>query len=211
MHIPPATKYILRDNPNIIEAGASLGEDIMSFSNLFPKGTIYSFEPEPQAFAHTYNLVKNIPNIHFYNLALGEKTGDVLEMHVSDRFGGMWGSSSLFPPKEHLNYHPDLTFKSTTKVKVVNLDDFISDKQIDFIDLLELDLQGYEPNVIKSSPKTLRKTKYLYTEVNLVELYEGIMLYPELRSLLENNGFEVIEEDLPWADAGNVLFKNKNF
>lgn len=202
-------QYITTETPTIIEAGAALGEDIISFSNTFPDGKIYSFEPGPSAFAHTYNLVKDIPNIYFFNKALGKTTGDKLTLHVSDRSGDIWGSSSLLPPKLHLDIHPGVTFKTTVEVDVINLDDFCTQQNIDTVDLLELDLQGYESVVLKSSPKTLQKTKYLFTEVNLVELYEGCMLYPELKKFIEGNNFEVVLEDLPWQDAGNVLFKNK--
>ena len=58
------------------------------------------------------------------------------------------------------------------------------------------------------SIESLKKTRYLYTEVSLEELYEGTVLYPEYKKFLESNGFEVVFEDLPWTDGGNVLFRN---
>jgi len=203
--------YITTETPTIIEAGAAMGEDTVNFSNLFPKGKIYSFEPSPKAYSHTYQLVKDRPNVDLYNNALGERTGEVLKMNISDRFGEAWGSSSILSPKEHLTYHGDITFKETVDVKIVNLDDFIRKKNIKCVDFLWLDLQGYEPLVLKSSPELLKITKHVYTEVNLIELYDSVMLYPAYKEMMESKGYSVILEELPWKDAGNVLFKNNNF
>lgn len=203
--------YITTETPVIIEAGAAMGEDTVNFSNLFPKGKIYSFEPSPSAYSHTYQLIKDRSNVDLYNNALGEKTGEVLKMNISDRFGETWGSSSILAPKEHLSCHKDITFKDTVDVKIVNLDDFILKKKIKCVDFLWLDLQGYEPLVLKSSPELLKITKYIYTEVNLIELYEGVMLYPAYKEMMESKGYSAILEELPWKDAGNVLFKNNSF
>jgi hypothetical protein len=46
----------------------------------------------------------------------------------------------------------------------------------------------------------------IYTEVSLVETYEGVALYPELKAFLIEQGFVVKQEQLPWPDMGNVLF-----
>jgi hypothetical protein len=45
----------------------------------------------------------------------------------------------------------------------------------------------------------------VYTEVIATEQYEGAALYPELRRWLEDRGFVVEIEKLPWG-GGNVLF-----
>lgn len=73
-----------------------------------------------------------------------------------------------------------------------------------------LDIQGSEPNVLAASPKTMGITKYLYSEVSLIETYDGVIMYPDFKVFLENNNFEMVFEDLPWKDMGNVLYRNKN-
>ena len=72
-----------------------------------------------------------------------------------------------------------------------------------------LDIQGSEPVVLAASPKTLTNTRYLYSEVSLIETYDGVMMYPEFKVFLEKNDFEMVFEDLPWKDMGNVLYRNK--
>ena len=82
--------------------------------------------------------------------------------------------------------------------------------EIDKIDFLWLDLQGYELHVLKYGEKVLKGVMAVYTEVNLKELYDGAPLYDELRAWLEAKGFRVEREELPWEDAGNVLFVRQN-
>lgn len=204
------SEYISNDSPVIIEAGTGGGEDILQYSGLYPKGKLFAFEPH----SLIYKTVKenlalhNRKNVELYANALGERSGEIMKLNISDRFNEPFCSSSLLKPKDHLKNHPQITFKETIDVEIINLDDFIFKKNISFIDFLELDIQGYEPVVLKAAPNTLKATKILYTEVNLVEQYEGNILYPEYKQFLLDAGFEVLNEDLPWADSGNVVFRN---
>ena len=119
------------------------------------------------------------------------------------------GSSSLLAPKEHLDLHPDVTFDDTIEVDVVSLDDWARRQRIPRVDLLWLDLQGYELEVLKSATAMLEGTSAIYTEVHLVESYEGAPLYDTLRSWLASAGFGVEREEIPWDEGGNVLFARR--
>ena len=178
---------------------------------MYPKGTFYAFEPNLRQYKIVQGLLNtyNRTNVELFANALGEKTGDILKLHVSDRFNEPWGSSSLLKPKEHLKHHPQITFNEVIDVKIVNLDDFIKKKNISMIDYLELDLQGMEPAVLKAAPNILKITKNLYTEINLIEQYENNILYPEYKKYLLGAGFKIIREEINEND-GNVLLKNKN-
>lgn len=194
-------------SPVIIEAGAAEGNDTYEFSVLFPSATIYSFEPIKVMYEMAKNKTKDQTNVVLYNKALSDKNC-ITTMHVADRYGQPWGSHSLMNPKLHVKTHPAITFKSEEMVETIILDDFIKNNKISIIDFMWLDMQGSEPNVLMKSIESLKKTRYLYTEVSLEELYEGTVLYPEYKKFLESNGFEVVFEDLPWTDGGNVLFRN---
>jgi FkbM family methyltransferase len=199
----------LNRNSIIVEAGTADGADTLFFSHYFNEGKVYGFEPIANLYYETLSKVNTFSNVELINAALSEKTGKE-KIYVSDRFGKDWGSSSILKPKDHLDIHPEITFKNEIEINTINLDDWLNIKNHDNIDLLWLDMQGYEPVVLKSSPETLKRTKYLYTEVSLIETYENVILYPEFKQFLLNNGFVVIDEDLPWKDMGNVLFKNSN-
>ena len=200
----------LPTNSVVVEAGTCDGSDTIFFSQYFSNGMVYGFEPIPALYNTVVSRIGHPYNVELVQKALSEKTGK-LTIHCSDRFGADWGSSSILEPKDHIQVHPDITFKTQIEVDTVNLDDWFLAKKIDHIDFMWLDMQGYEPVVLKSSPLVLSKTQYLYTEVSLMETYRGVMLYPEYKKFLLDNNFEVVFEDLPWKDMGNVLFRNKAY
>jgi hypothetical protein len=41
-----------------------------------------------------------------------------------------------------------------------------------------------------------------------MEMYEGTILYDKFKDNMKQIGFDVIFEELPWKDMGNVLFEN---
>jgi len=47
-----------------------------------------------------------------------------------------------------------------------------------------MDVQGYEMKVLKGAIKTLESIKYVYCEINTVEMYEGCPLVEELDEFL---------------------------
>lgn len=181
----------LPKNPIIIEAGTASGYDTENFCKRFPDGKIFGFEPIPLLFQQTLERTKNYNNCSLENKALSIKTG-TSKMIVSNIDGEISESSSLLAPKEHLNYYKHIKFDQEITVETINLDEFVALKKINKIDLLWLDLQGYESFVFNSSPNALSITDYIVTEVNHFEHYDGCMLWDELKSLLIKNNFECI-------------------
>lgn len=197
--------------PTIIEAGAAEGKDTLDFSNAFPHGRIYAFEPAPLLYEQAFNLVKDKKNVILSKKALAEIT-DEKDMVIADRFGVPWGSNSLLKPKIHLQNNPQITFNSSTKVETIKLDDVIAKHKITDIHLMWLDMQGYEPIVLKTSPISLKISRFIYSEINLVENYENNMLYDDFKKFMLENGFKVLDEEFltnPTGiyDGGNVLFE----
>jgi len=195
-------QYISKD-PVIIEAGAHIGVDTEQFAWRFPKGKIFAFEPVPNLFLRLSENMQPYKNVDCIPSALSNEVGE-FEMYVS---GGVSdGSSSLLPPKDHLIDHPDTTFDESINVTCITLDKWAQTNNIEKVDLLWLDLQGYELDVLKAGLTVLENVQAIYTEVNLKELYVGAPLYAELREWLEERNFKVELEDIPWEDGGNVLF-----
>jgi 2-O-methyltransferase len=199
-------KYIKRylpENPVIVEAGAHIGTDTIEMAKLWQNATIHAFEPVPDLFQILAKNTDGIPNIHIYSLALSEAQGDV-DIHISS--GTSNASSSILTPKKHLDIHPNVIFEKKITVEATTIDDWAKTHLIQKVDMLWLDLQGYELPVLKKSLSILRGVKVIYTEVNLIENYENNALYTELKNWLATQGFSVKREGLAWKDGGNVLF-----
>jgi FkbM family methyltransferase len=197
----------LPKNPVIIEAGAHIGFDTEELARRFPEGTIYAFEPVPDIFKQLVERTHPYKNVHCIPFALSDKVGYFM-MYVSSGLSD--GSSSLFRPKSHLKDHPDVIFDKTIHVPCITLDYWMKTTNIEKVDLLWLDMQGYELNALKAGTVVLESALAIYTEVNLKEVYEGAPLYGELRDWLEAHNYKVVTEELSWEDSGNVLFVRNN-
>lgn len=198
----------LPNNPIIIEAGAHEGLDTRRMASIWPNCILYAFEPVPSVFSLLKNNVKLLENVHVINLALSD-TSIQSKMYVST--GRSNGSSSLLKPKEHLNFHPDVFFNEEIIVQTITLHDFAKENLLEKIDFMWFDLQGMEYKVLSESKLFLKNIGYIFCEVSLMETYEGVMKYPEFKSWMLEQGFQVIDEYLNWKDMGNVLFRNKNY
>ena len=141
-------------------------------------------------------------NVSCYQLALGNVKGSD-EMYIST--GASDGSSSLLPPKKHLEIFPTVYFDDRIQVSIVTLDDWAREKGIQAIDFLWLDLQGMELKVLQSGCSILKTVKAIYSEVSSIEGYENQTFYNELRDWLEKEGFHVEREAVENGE-GNVFF-----
>lgn len=110
-------------------------------------------------------------------------------------------SSSFLEPKKHLEKHPEVTFGEKRLLEIKTLDSF----NIEDCNFMNIDVQGFELEVLKGSEKTLNFVQTIYTEINTVELYDNCVLLPDLDKWLKQRGFfrkEIIMADnCGWGDA----------
>lgn len=184
----------------VMHVGAFAGEEINQYRSLGLCNTIM-FEPQE----HLYNDIKSrcIIDEKIHNVALGSERG-TKEMYISFRDGGVaqgsGASSSLLKPKVHLEEHPEVTFPETQMVEVHTLDDYY-DPQYNF---LNIDVQGYELEVLKGGTKTLENIDAMILEVNRDEVYEGCPMIEDIDNFVESFGFKRIAEvwqSTSWGDA----------
>jgi FkbM family methyltransferase len=195
-------KHCVFDNPEVVknikgvvQIGAAYGEQVEIFNKLLIPYQVY-FEPVPQAFETTKQKIALkskvfAPNVLYYNVAIGEKTG-IKKFYECGPHNS--NSSSLLPfSKVATDYNPKLVTNKEYEVPVWTLDNFLVDQFVLKItsqcNLLFMDVQGYEWYVIKGAQKVLSQFDYIYTEVNHIPLYEGTILFKEFNELMNENGF----------------------
>lgn len=211
-NIFPIFKKYLPDNPIIIEAGAFKGDDTIKMAQAWPQGTIYAFEPMPEIFAQLYSNTQAYDNIYPVQLALGDRTGTAQfwpSEHPTKK-GAFTQASSLLPPKERLTWS-NIPFAAPIAVQTITLASWACKEQLEHIDFLWLDVQGYELPVMQASEAFITTITLIYTEVHFVEAYKGQALYHEVKTWLELIGFTLIGKDFgdqPKWFFGNALFIN---
>lgn len=178
----------LPKKPIILEAGALYGNDTIKLAWHWPKAKIISFEPNPNAFKQFLLVAKNVKNIYMYNLALDTFDG------TTSLYGGYGktGKNPFFEKKASLLLPGKLKNKygdSKQEVPCVLLDNWCEKNSINHIDFLRLDIEGFELQILKTSPKTLKTIKAIYTKTNMGRFRSGTTRFPTLKKFLEKNGF----------------------
>ncbi len=193
----------LPTRPVVVEAGAHVGVDTAAMARAWRQAKIYAFEPVPGLYEQLELATARLPNVHRFQLALGDRVGPA-QLHLSA--GSSDGSSSLAAPKAVLTNHPDVVFDTKIDVQVTTLDAWASEHGVPRIDFLWLDVQGHELRILTASPRMLEGVSVIHAEVHLVEDYDGTPLYDDLRTWLSERGFWPVVERIDWFDGGNVLF-----
>jgi FkbM family methyltransferase len=142
-------------------------------------------------------LISNVPREDCINVALGSSSCEI-DMFVETANKGQ--SSSILQPALHLLQYPHIKFESKEKVVMTTLD------SLNFIDynFINMDVQGYELEVLRGGTKTLEKIDYIYCEVNRAEVYKDCAQVQDLDEFLKQFGFErklTSWEGFTWGDA----------
>lgn len=181
-------KYLPRD-PIILEAGAHMGFDTYGLARVWSKGFVYAFEPVPDVYNNLVDRLTGLGNVKTYNLALGKDNGTI-EMYISG--GVSTASSSILKPTAHLDLFPKVTFENKTTVPIRRLKDWAVEEGVLEIDLLWLDMQGYEVYALEGAGDLLRNVSVIYTELCKTELYSGLTTQDDYIAFLEKLGFNLL-------------------
>ena len=77
------------------------------------------------------------------------------------------------------------------KIRTETLDNVLV--EVEYIDLLKLDIQGFELKALQNAKETLHKTSVIQCEVSFIEIYSGQALFAEVDLYLRSMGFQFID------------------
>jgi len=195
---------LVRDDGIVVEAGAADGSDTLVFAEHCVRGRVYALEPVNHLYNSAVARLAAFSNVDLLNSALATEGEDTLQLFVDDAEGH---SSSVREPTRHLSVFSDIHFPNSQEVRAITLDQFVSERGIQRIDLLWLDLQGYELDVLRDGGRSaLRMSSLVHLEVARVSLYRGAPTLREVKYFMHQNGFRPIIERVP-IYFGNILFR----
>ncbi len=198
-------KFVSSISPTIVEAGAFDGTDTVAFSNRWPAGHIYAFEPLPTLANKVRNATLNCNNVTLVESALSSTDDETLILHSFDPDTTEHGSSSILPPGDHLEVAPQILFNKEVTVPATTIDKWHESVGSPTIDLLWLDLQGAELIVLQRGEALVAATKCCHIEVSKKPLYQGGATYKEIRDFFADRGFKLISSRIP-VRSGNAIF-----
>jgi FkbM family methyltransferase len=201
--LPPRLRRELRC---VIDVGANQGQWADALLSLASPARMEVFEPNPEAFARLAQRIGGRPGVRLHALALGPERGELpLRVTADSVF-----ASFLQPMPEIAAHYGEgaLAVTREVRVPVEPLDAVLHDGPC--VDLLKLDVQGFERNVIAGARATLQRTRALLVEANFVPHYRGDESLDTLTALLREHGFSLWDLSPPlraadgrplWCDA----------
>lgn len=170
----------------VVIVGAWRGEEILSFLN-WKKCTIFAFEPNKENFSYLHNVYSRNKQVHCFNLACSDTDG-FAELFQAN----LTGNDSLLPIQQREGFIQ----VSSSVVKTVRLDS-VEELKNRKINMLWIDVQGFEKYVLQGAPEVLKYTQCLFVELNDNDIaYKGATRIAELVQLLDEAGFYMAHSEV---------------
>jgi FkbM family methyltransferase len=142
-------KTYLRPGDVVVDVGANIGTVTLTASALVGEtGRVFAIEPQPRIFGF---LEQNIALNGFSNIV-------PLNVAVSETEGVVTLSTGL------LDTSNMVVAQGGQQVPARPLDAILEPHALARIDLLKIDVEGYEYDVLRSAPESLRKARCVYFE-----------------------------------------------
>jgi FkbM family methyltransferase len=170
----------------ILDVGSRELLDSISMSNAFPNAKILAFEPNPNQYGACFAASLAHPQIQFLPYACGE-VEDTIDFYVVD---GNCGASSALEP---IHIPGDWGW-SKTKVRSRRIDNVLKELGVEKVDVIWMDVQGYELKALKGVGAYINNVKAMHTEAAGKPYYVGHTDKSELETWLEQQGFTMIWE-----------------
>ena len=167
---------LIKENYVCFDIGANIGETTLNFAKLASKGKIYSFEPVPFLFQRLKTNVElnNFQNISLNNLAISDKQEELFFESPTNN-----NSSGISLNKEKS--------ASSSIVHSTTIDTFVTENNIEKIDFMKIDVEGFENFVINGGTETLKKMKpILFIEIDNKNLQKNNSSEQKILTLLQN-------------------------
>ncbi len=167
-------------HPKVIyDLGANVGVSSLFFASLFPKATIYGFEPLPENFEVCSLNYRGIPNpSQIFPWAIGSKSGQAIFDCKNDSRGGRLEST---------HQDPNLQTVAQIQVKIVSIADLIDKEGLPPPDFLKIDVEGAEYDVLEGLAVYADSVGSIYLETHGDNLRCDCILW------LERHNFQICQ------------------
>ncbi len=176
-----------------IDVGAHEGEFTALLTNIFPAVQVHAFEPSPHSFALLESRHHGTRGVILNQAGVSDAEGS-MPLHSFDN-----STLNSFLPLTRDGQtklgSPTLTATAPLAARLLRLDAYTAQSQINQIDLLKIDTQGYELRVLRGAEPLFAAghIRAVLLEINFAPLYEGQARPHELFAFLEMYNFQLVE------------------
>lgn len=173
---------IIKPDDIVMDVGVNIGYYFLNFAKKAKKGFVYGFEPNPQVFAYwkTNCELNSFQNIKLNNIGLGHFK-NLFEMEqINDNLGMNRIVASG-------------TKSSNFQIEVEKLDDYVSQHGIAKVDVMKIDVEGFEMNVLLGAEKNISKWKpSLFIEIDEGNLQMNNSSFKTMEDWLTSKGYVIL-------------------
>ena len=201
---------IFLKKPIIFDVGSHKGKITKLFFDLYKNAKIYCFEPNKA-------LIKQIKqnnykkNLVIYNCALGEKKEkkiiNINNLDLTSSLSEINKNSFYLKIKKIIIGTNENTISQ--KVNVTTLDNFCKMKKIKKIDLIKIDVEGYEYMVLLGAKKIINNIHYIIIEIQKNSMYKNYSGQKIEKFLKKNNFYLLKKFSFPFMFFQDRVYKNK--
>jgi FkbM family methyltransferase len=163
----------------LFDVGANTGQTLGHLLKYAPDAQIYSFEPTDSAFAALSAAFGNRRNVHLQKMALGSKSGTLaLQVRANSELNTLVAAGA----------DPGGTTQAT---EVSTVDDMVARHGISHLDLLKVDVQGWEMEVMRGASRLIadHNLVFVFAEMTFRSDEKEMQQFSELHDHLEAQGF----------------------
>lgn len=177
------TKLKYKRIKTVFDVGANIGQTVKWIKDELPDSVVYAFEPIHSTYIQLEKNVFDYKNVITENFAFGDKK-HVTKIHIK-------GNNLLNSLKNEVI----LNKKSTENVETVvvnTIDTYVKDKNIDAIDILKIDTEGYELHVLKGAVEMLNNERinFIFSEVGFLTTDQYHTYFCSLLDFLSDFNFQ---------------------
>lgn len=179
----------------VFDVGANVGQSTLTYVREFPHAQIYSFEPVLATYQKLASQTASYANVHPHNIGMGRQPGQVA---INVNPNAVESSIKVRRPEDHSEI-----------ITLDTVDGFAKKRNIQAIDFLKIDTEGFELEVLAGAETLLReqRARLIQCECEPVPRTDRWVSLPALAEFLDGYRYRLfgVYEQRPEWDGGNYV------
>jgi len=173
-----------KNNAVIFDVGANVGKYTLAINEEMTNSyKAYCFEPSPSTFKALQKNTEGIKNINCVNLGLGETTESTVLYFNSES-----NTQSSVIKRDMSHWGESYNLVNEERINITTLELFCKQENIDFIDFMKVDVEGYEMSMFRGAQEMIKNKKIGTIQFELgVASVDGKYFFKDVFYLLNEN------------------------
>lgn len=195
--------------PVIFDIGANDGLSLEEFKNFWKDSIVHCFEPQEECWKKLEDRAKKFKDssVFINKTAVGNEQQKNVNFYSHDINTGLSGFNKVNTDSLDSVYLNELKANQNSSdvnqyieklnhqrfVDIIRLDDYIKSLNIEKINLLKIDTQGFEPEVLSGLGEELKNVDVVLTELMFYDYYDRSLSFTDIEKHLIPSGFQLYD------------------